>query len=95
MLPQMTRSFIAKYVAITAGYSLARTIPRVWDAMIEHKNKMTNKYETHAMLTTEKVVMCMVFAVSGPWLWPVHLSEDIMRLECYYLGKKPAEYGLD
>jgi hypothetical protein len=95
MLPRITSSLVAKYLAITAGYSLTRTIPRVWDATVEHKNRITNKFEIKPMLITHKLAACIVCTITGPWLWPVYATEDVTRLECYLRGKNPAEYGIE
>jgi len=95
MLSRITLPLWAKYAAITATYSLVHTIPRVWEAKFEHRNTLTGKYEQRPALFTKKAAICILSVVTGPWLWPMHATTDIARLECYIRGKNPAHYDIE
>ena len=76
------------YLRTTCAYGLVHAIQWTW-------SRTTNLYNTHGrreFLHVDKLLLVGLNTVSAPFIWPLLLRADLIRLECLVRGKPVGEY---
>ena len=91
MASLFTHQNLTRYFHITWAYGLAHAIPYVW-------SYKTSLYRTlykdpkRELLLVDKAALVVATTVTGPFLWPFLLREDLIRLECFAGGQPTHDY---
>jgi hypothetical protein len=83
----MTTTFFEKYIFCAFSYSGMRKLYYTWN--VQYKKKIDNKVEKRPILYSHRIIHFLFAGTIGIALAPVHLTNDIERLEMYIRNIKP------
>ena len=76
----------------TMAYGFTRAVTYSYNGSSVYFNEKTGRSEQKEMLLTDKVGRVTKHTFAAMIVWPVMLSMDLARVECFVRGKDPAEY---
>lgn len=81
------------YLGCTMGYGALHKYAVLWNGNVEAK--IDGQYKMRPMLIGEKLYVFAAGLVYSPFLAPVWATEDLDRIDMYFMGKQPEQLGYD
>lgn len=86
-------SILERYLYFAFAYGGLRKIAYTWNT--QYKQKVKDKVELRPILYSHRMMHFLLGGISGVWLAPIHICNDIERLEMYVRNIKPFSSATD